>query len=153
MLPLTLFARRNFAVANAQTLAMYGAIGILGFFVTIYLQQVAGYSALKSGRHGSGADRCDVLFSARMGRLADRFGSRPFLIAGPMPVACGFALMLRYGTSVSLLATSCRRSGVRRSVSSSPSLAAHRDRPRRRLVTLDAGIASAVNNATPHGEA
>ncbi len=39
----------NFAVANAQTFAMYGGIGLLGFFVTIYLQQVAGYSALKSG--------------------------------------------------------------------------------------------------------
>ena len=52
MLPLELFSQRNFSVANAQTFAMYGGIGLLGFFVTIYLQQVAGYSALKSGVTG-----------------------------------------------------------------------------------------------------
>ncbi|MFZ0088982.1 MAG: MFS transporter, partial [Solirubrobacteraceae bacterium] len=52
MLPLSLFTRRNFAVANAQTFAIYSGIGLLGFFVTIYLQQVAGYSALKSGVTG-----------------------------------------------------------------------------------------------------
>ena len=72
MLPLKLFARRNFAVANAQTFAMYGGIGLLGFFVTIYLQQVAGYSALKSGVTGLVPTIVMFLLSARMGRLADR---------------------------------------------------------------------------------
>jgi hypothetical protein len=102
MLPLDLFARRNFSVANFQTLAMYGAIGILGFFVTIYLQQVAGYSALKSGVTGLVPTGVMFVLSARVGRLADRIGSRPFLITGPFVVGCGFLLMLRYGTSVSL---------------------------------------------------
>ena len=72
MLPLGLFARRNFAVANAQTFAMYGGIGLLGFFVTIYLQQVAGYSALKSGVTGLVPTAVMFVLSARMGRLADR---------------------------------------------------------------------------------
>lgn len=102
MLPLDLFARRNFSVANAQTFAMYGGIGILGFFVTIYLQQVAGYSALKSGVTGLVPTIVMFLLSRRMGRLADRYGPRFFLTVGPLTVACGFALMLRYGTSVSL---------------------------------------------------
>ena len=75
--PLNLFARRNFAVANAQTLAMYGGIGILGFFVTIYLQQVAGYSALKSGVTGLVPTAVMFVLSARMGRLADRHGAAP----------------------------------------------------------------------------
>ncbi len=82
---------------------MYGGIGILGFFVTIYLQQVAGYSAFKSGVTGLVPTGVMFLLSARLGRLADRFGARPFLIGGPMLVACGFLLMRRYGTSVSLL--------------------------------------------------
>jgi EmrB/QacA subfamily drug resistance transporter len=103
MLPLDLFRRRNFSVANAQTFAMYGGIGILGFFVTIYLQQVAGYSALKSGVTGLVPTVVMFLLSARMGKLADRYGPRFFLTVGPVTVACGFALMLRYGTSVSLL--------------------------------------------------
>jgi EmrB/QacA subfamily drug resistance transporter len=79
MLPLVLFARRNFAVANAQTFAMYGGIGLLGFFQTIYLQQVAGYSALKSGVTGLVPTVVMFVLSARMGRLADRYGARLFL--------------------------------------------------------------------------
>ena len=103
MLPLDLFQRRNFSVANAQTFAMYGGIGLLGFFVTIYLQQVAGYSALKSGVTGLVPTIVMFLLSRRMGKLADRYGPRFFLTVGPFTVAIGFLLMLRYGTSVSLL--------------------------------------------------
>jgi EmrB/QacA subfamily drug resistance transporter len=102
MLPLRMFASRNFAVANAQTFAMYGGIGLLGFFVTIYLQQVAGFSALKSGTTGLVPTIVMFALSARMGRLADRFGARWFLTLGPLLVAVGFGLMQRYGTSVSL---------------------------------------------------
>jgi EmrB/QacA subfamily drug resistance transporter len=146
MLPLDLFARRNFAVANAQTLSMYGAIGILGFFVTIYLQQVAGYSALKSGVTGLVPTGVMFVLSARMGRLADRYGSRPFLTAGPLIVACGFALMLRYGTSVSLFGDVLPALLVF-SVGLSMTVA-----PLTATVLADAreseaGIASAVNNA------
>ena len=146
MLPLGLFARRNFAVANAQTLAMYGGIGILGFFVTIYLQQVAGYSALKSGVTGLVPTVVMFLLSARMGRLADRYGARPFLTVGPMLVACGFVLMLRYGTSVSLVtdvlpALLVFSLGLAATVAplTATVLADARD--------TEAGIASAVNNA------
>jgi EmrB/QacA subfamily drug resistance transporter len=103
MLPLDLFQRRNFSVANAQTFAMYGGIGLLGFFVTIYLQQVAGYSALKSGVTGLVPTVVMFVLSRRMGKLADRYGPRFFLTVGPFTVALGFVLMLRYGTSVSLL--------------------------------------------------
>jgi EmrB/QacA subfamily drug resistance transporter len=146
MLPLKLFARRNFAVTNAQTFAMYGGIGLLGFFVTIYLQQVAGYSALKSGVTGLVPTGVMFLLSARMGRLADRYGARWFLVAGPLFVAAGFGLMQRYGTSVSLLwdvlpALLVFSFGLSLTVS-----------PLTATVLADAseaqaGIASAVNNA------
>jgi hypothetical protein len=146
MLPLDLFARRNFAVANAQTLAIYGAIGILGFFVTIYLQQVAGYSALKSGVTGLVPTIVMFVLSARMGRLADRYGARPFLTVGPLVVAGGFALMLRYGTSVSLFgdvlpALLVFALGLSMTVAplTATVLADAREE--------EAGIASAVNNA------
>lgn len=102
MLPLGLFAHRNFSVANAQTFAIYGGIGLLGFFQTIYLQQVAGYSALKSGVTGLVPTAVMFVLSARMGRLADKHGARPFLVVGPLFVAAGFGLILRYGTTVSL---------------------------------------------------
>ena len=41
--------------------------------------------------------------SRRMGRLADRYGPRFFLTVGPFTVALGFVLMLRFGTSVSIV--------------------------------------------------
>jgi EmrB/QacA subfamily drug resistance transporter len=146
MLPLALFARRNFAVANAQTFAMYGGIGLLGFFVTIYLQQVAGYSALKSGVTGLVPTGVMFLLSARMGRLADRYGARWFLVAGPLLVAAGFGLMQRYGTSVSLVgdvlpALLVFSLGLALTVSPLTATVLAD------VVETDAGIASAVNNA------
>jgi EmrB/QacA subfamily drug resistance transporter len=146
MLPLELFTHRNFSVANAQTFAMYGGIGLLGFFVTIYLQQVAGYSALKSGVTGLVPTAVMFLLSARMGRLADRYGPRWFLTIGPLLVAAGFGLMQRYGTSVSLFgdvlpALLVFSFGLSLTVSplTATVLADASE--------MDAGIASAVNNA------
>jgi len=50
MLPLALFRRRNFAIGNVETFSMYAGLGLLFFFLVLYLQQVAGYSALEAGR-------------------------------------------------------------------------------------------------------
>ena len=49
MLPLELFKRRNFTFGNLQTFAMYGGLGAMFFFLTLFLQQVAGYEALEAG--------------------------------------------------------------------------------------------------------
>ncbi|MEA2480920.1 MAG: hypothetical protein QOJ07_2842 [Thermoleophilaceae bacterium] len=146
MLPLDLFSRRNFAVANAQTLAMYGGIAIFGFFLTIYLQQVAGYSAFKAGLTGLVPTAVMFTLSRRMGRLADRHGPRAFLVAGPLVVGLGFVLMLRLGTSVSLLgdllpALLVFSFGLSLTVAPlTATVLADADES-------DAGIASAVNNA------
>ena len=56
MLRLDLFRRRNFAIGNLETLTMYAGLAILFFFLFIFLQQVAGYSALES-RADDGARR------------------------------------------------------------------------------------------------
>jgi len=146
MLSLELFQHRNFSVANGQTFVMYGGIGLLGFFVTIYLQQVAGWSALASGVTGLIPTLVMFFLSGRMGRLADKYGPRPFLTIGPLVVAAGFALMLRYGTSVSFLtdvlpALLVFSFGLSLTVSplTATVLADASEK--------DAGIASAVNNA------
>ena len=79
MLPLRLFRRRNFSFANLETLTVYAALSTLTFFLVLYLQQIAGYSALQQ-RPGSGADhRRDVRLSPRVGRLSMRFGPRLFM--------------------------------------------------------------------------
>ncbi len=97
MLKLELFARRNFAVGNAETLAMYAGLSILFFFLVIFLQQVAGYSALKSGLTTLPVTVVMFALSRRFGALADRLGPRLFMGAGPLIAAAGILLLLRTG--------------------------------------------------------
>ena len=74
MLKLDLFKRRNFALANMQTLSMYAGLSILFFFLFIFLQQVAGYSALRAGLTTVPSTLIMFALSSRMGALADRYG-------------------------------------------------------------------------------
>ena len=99
MLPLGLFARRNFAVGNAQTFAMYGGLGITFFFLVLFLQQVAGYDALQAGLATLPTTIVMFLLSKRAGRLADRYGPRAFMGFGPLIAAAGLALMQRIDAS------------------------------------------------------
>jgi EmrB/QacA subfamily drug resistance transporter len=100
MLPLGLFKRRNFAVGNAETFAMYGGLGITFFLLVLFLQEVAGYSALDSGFALLPTTIVTFLLSKRMGRLADRYGPRLFMGLGPLTAAVGLAWMTQLGAHV-----------------------------------------------------
>jgi EmrB/QacA subfamily drug resistance transporter len=100
MLPLGLFRRRNFAVSNLQTLAMYGGLGATFFFLVLFLQEVVGYSALQAGFALMPSTIVMFTLSKYAGRLADRFGPRLFMGLGPLIAAVGLALMLRLDASV-----------------------------------------------------
>jgi EmrB/QacA subfamily drug resistance transporter len=95
MLPLGLFKRRNFTIANLETFCMYGGLGAVGFFLTLFLQQVAGYDALEAGLAQMPATLLMFFLSRRAGALADRFGPRLFMGVGPLISATGIALMMR----------------------------------------------------------
>jgi MFS family permease len=95
-----LFRHRNFTVGNVQTLAMYGGLSITFFLLVLFLQEVAGYSALKAGFALMPSTIVMFLLSKRMGRLADRYGPRLFMGLGPLLAAVGLALMLRLGAHV-----------------------------------------------------
>ena len=103
MLPLGLFKRRNFAVGNVQTFAMYGGLSVTFFFVVLFLQQVAGYGALEAGLAMMPSTLVMFAFSKRVGRLADRFGPRLFMGLGPLTAALGLALMLRLDANLDYL--------------------------------------------------
>jgi EmrB/QacA subfamily drug resistance transporter len=100
MLPLSLFARRNFAVGNIETFAMYAGLSVLFFFLVLFLQQVAGYSPLRSGLAMLPTTLVMLALSRRFGALADRFGPRLFMGAGPLIAGAGLLLLLRVGTHV-----------------------------------------------------
>lgn len=104
MLDLGLFRIRNFAVANATTLAAYaGLIGGL-FFVTLFLQQVVGYSALEAGLATTPISVLLFVLSPRFGRLASGTGPRLPMTAGPIVAGLGLLLMLRIGSDADYLA-------------------------------------------------
>jgi predicted MFS family arabinose efflux permease len=146
MLELSLFARRNFAVGNVETLSMYAGLAILFFFLTVFLQQVAGYSALKAGLTTLPVTLVTFLLSKRWGALADRIGPRLFMGAGPLISAAGVLLFLRVGMHPSYagdLLPGLLVFALGLSLTVAPLTAtvlADADES-------DAGIASAVNNA------
>jgi predicted MFS family arabinose efflux permease len=100
MLPLSLFRRRNFAVGNIETFSMYAGLGLLFFFLVLYLQQVAGYSAVEAGSTTIPVTVMMFALSMRFGALADRHGPRFFMGVGPLIAAVGLALFLRLGSDV-----------------------------------------------------
>jgi EmrB/QacA subfamily drug resistance transporter len=100
MLPLSLFSRRNFAIGNIETFSMYAGLGLLFFFLVLFLQQVAGYSALEAGTTTVPVTLVMFLLSTRFGALADRHGPRFFMGAGPLIAAAGLALLLRLDQDV-----------------------------------------------------
>jgi EmrB/QacA subfamily drug resistance transporter len=146
MLPLGLFRRRNFSVANVQTLAMYGGMAMQSFFLTLFLQQVAGWSALEAGTTGLFPTLVMFALSRRFGGLADRYGPRWFMTVGPLLVAAGFLLMLRLDATTSYVgdmipAMLVYSLGLAVTVAPlTATVLADADES-------DAGIASAVNNA------
>ena len=103
MLPLSLFRRRNFAVGNLETFAIYGGLGITFFLLVLFLQEVAGYGALAAGLALTPLTIVTFLLAKRMGRLADRYGPRVFMGLGPLIAAAGLTLMLGVGAHVNYL--------------------------------------------------
>ena len=100
MVELGLFRRHNFSVGNAETLLVYAGLSLLFFFLVLFLQQAAGYSALEAGTAGLPVTIVMFLLSSRVGALADRYGPRFFMSAGPLLAAAGLALMLRLDIDV-----------------------------------------------------
>jgi EmrB/QacA subfamily drug resistance transporter len=100
MLPLGLFRARNFTVGNLATLAIYGGMGVVTFLVTIYLQQVAGWSAIEAGLSLLPITIVMWLLSRRFGRLADALGPRLFMGFGPVVAGAGMLWMARAGQDV-----------------------------------------------------
>jgi EmrB/QacA subfamily drug resistance transporter len=104
MLDLTLFRIRNFAVANLTTLTVYAGLSGGLLFLTLYLQQVAGYSALEAGLATTPISILLFVLSPRFGRLASGVGPRLPMTVGPLTAAAGMLLMLRIGAGASYLA-------------------------------------------------
>jgi EmrB/QacA subfamily drug resistance transporter len=94
LLPLSLFANRNFAVAT--WVSATAAFGLIGFFlpVTIFFQSVLGFSALKAGLTLVPMTLISAFVAPIAGRLSDRYGGKYILLTGLALFAAGFGLVV-----------------------------------------------------------
>jgi EmrB/QacA subfamily drug resistance transporter len=82
LLPMRMFRNRMLAAANA-TAAVIGAIAFSEFFLlTLYMQQVLGYSALQTGAGFAAVTFTIIVFSNVAQMLVTRLGVRTALTAG-----------------------------------------------------------------------
>jgi EmrB/QacA subfamily drug resistance transporter len=97
MLPAGLLRNRTFAGANiVGALMFFGMIGTI-FFLTLYLQDVLGYSPAQAGLRLLPLSGMILVFAPVAGKLSDRVGSRGFMTAGPALTAAGLGLLLLTG--------------------------------------------------------
>lgn len=101
MLPLGIFADRQFTGANLSTLAVYGALGGVSFFLVLQLQTVLGYGATEAGAAMLPSVVALSLLSARAGALAQRIGPRLPMTIGPLIAAAGVLWLSRVGAGSS----------------------------------------------------
>jgi EmrB/QacA subfamily drug resistance transporter len=95
MLPPAIFRNRNFAVGNLVTLVVYAGLGAATFFVALFLQQIAGYSALKAGLALLPITVLLVTTSRWFGALSARVGPRLLMAGGPIVAGLGLLLFAR----------------------------------------------------------
>jgi EmrB/QacA subfamily drug resistance transporter len=93
MLPLSIFAERQFAATNAVTFLVYAALVGATFLLPVVLQVVWGYSPLASGLALLPLTIIMLALSARSGQLATRIGPRLQLSVGPVVVGAGLAML------------------------------------------------------------
>jgi len=99
MLPLDLFRSRTFSGANLLTLMLYAAMGGTLYFLPFDLIQVHHYPPAAAGAALMPLIVLISVLSTWAGRLVDRYGAGPPLIAGPLTAALGFVLLALPGTS------------------------------------------------------
>jgi len=103
MMPLNVFASKEFTAVNLVTFVVYGGMGVVFFLFVVTLQVVAGYSPIAAGASTVPITILMLLLSARAGALAQRIGPRIPMTAGLVVVTAGMLLMTRVGLHTSYL--------------------------------------------------
>lgn len=97
MLPPSVFASRQFVVANVVTFVVYAGMNSVFLLLVVELQVVAGYRAVAAGLALLPTTLLMLAGSARSGALAGRIGPRVQMSLGPVVMAAGIALLTRIG--------------------------------------------------------
>jgi MFS family permease len=98
MLPLVLFRERGFASANAVSFFMYAALFGAVFLMSQFLQIALGHSPLEAGIRLLPWTAAPMVIAPLAGALADRYGNRPFMVAGLTLQAIGLGWVASIAT-------------------------------------------------------
>ena len=101
MLDLTLFRNATFSGANVAMLLVALAMFGVFFFVSLYMQNVLGYSAVQTGAAFLPMTVLIILVAPIAGKTSDRFGSRGLMTAGLLLVAVHLTYFSRLGPDAS----------------------------------------------------
>jgi EmrB/QacA subfamily drug resistance transporter len=145
MLDLSLFRNQTFSGAN--TAMFFIGLAMLGtfFYVSLYMQNVLGYSPVEAGAAFLPLTLLLSLAAPRAGKLSDRLGSRGLITAGMTLLAIMLAYFSRLGAHASfwaLLPGLCA-GGIGMGMSMTPATAA----VMRSVPVSGAGVGSAVLNS------
>ena len=95
LVPLRIFSNRSLAAADVTMLLVGAALFGVFFFCTLYLQQVLGYDALKTGLAYLPLSASLIAASNLASRLVDRFTPKPVLASGLLLSTAGLLLLTR----------------------------------------------------------
>ena len=84
MMPLDIFASRNFAVGNLATVFIYAAVSLGTLIVALFLQETAGLSATMAGLATLPIPVLSFFLARPFGTLAGRHGPRLYMAVGPI---------------------------------------------------------------------
>lgn len=93
IMPLHLFANATFSGTNLLTFFLYAGLGAGMLFLSLDLVQVQGYSQLQSGLTFLPFTILMICFARFAGTLADKFGAKLFLTAGPATAGIGLLIL------------------------------------------------------------
>ncbi|HSS74839.1 MAG TPA: MFS transporter [Gaiellaceae bacterium] len=97
MLELALFRNKAFSGANAVMLLVGLAMFGIFFYVSLYVQQILGFSAIQAGASFLPWTLLIILLAPQAGRLSDRIGPRPFVTAGMVILSGAMIVFSRMG--------------------------------------------------------
>jgi EmrB/QacA subfamily drug resistance transporter len=98
MVPLRLFANRDFAIGNVTTFLMSGAIFAAALFVTEEFQLARHYSPVAAGVRLLPFFATPMFISPIAGALSDRIGRRPIIVVGLSLLTAGFVWVASHGS-------------------------------------------------------
>jgi len=103
-MPLRIYRSRALSASNAIVLLIGAATFAMWFFLSLYLQQVRGYSALQAGLSFLPMTLFIAGGAVFASRVAIRIGTRPLLVVGLLAQAAGLLLLTRISVSGSWFA-------------------------------------------------